>query len=240
MTPTIVIATRNRRPRLLATLARLEALPERPSVVVVDAASSDGAPAAIRRQYPDIDVIECQPQVGAAARTLGVEAAKTPLIAFSDDDSWWDPGALRRATELFRLYPRLGLIAARIVVEPRHCLDPTCQEMRESPLSDERALPGPAAAGWGLAYVDEVVVHHEPASGPRSWQGTTALRNELWSTWLRRPLPRALGATTALATRRDGMRALAAALRGLPWVLRERRVVPPRVERGLRLLEKTR
>jgi hypothetical protein len=32
-------------------------------------------------------------------------------------------------------------------------------------------------------------------------------------------------------------RALAQAVAGLPWVLRERRTVPPEVEYGLRLLE---
>jgi len=35
------------------------------------------------------------------------------------------------------------------------------------------------------------------------------------------------------------MRALLAALRGLSWVARERRVVPLRVEHALRLLERT-
>jgi hypothetical protein len=36
---------------------------------------------------------------------------------------------------------------------------------------------------------------------------------------------------------RTSAEAVLHALRGLPWVLRERRVVPPRVEANLRLLE---
>ena len=276
--PTVVIATRDRRQRLLATLAHLDALAERPAVVVVDNASSDGT-AAAARQLPGVKVIEAKDHLGSAARTLGVEIADTPLVAFSDDDSWWAPGALRRAAELFQAHPRLGLIAGRIIVEPDGRLDPTCHRMQVSRLEHEPDLPGPpvlgflacaaiarreavlacggfharygfggeehllaldlAAAGWGLAYVDGVVAHHEPAPGPRDWRGERELRNMLWSIWLRRPLPHALRLTSALTARGgDGtMHGLVAALRGLPWVMRERRVVPPQLERRLRLLE---
>lgn len=278
MLPTVVIATRDRRARLLATLERFEALGDRPPIVVVDGASTDGTAAAVRRRHRWVEVIRGDRQLGAAARTLGVAAAETPLVAFSDDDSWWAPESLRRAVELFGTYPALGLIAARIVVEPRARPDPTCEAMRESPLRSATALPGPpvlgflacgavarrsaflacggfhgrygfggeehllavdmATAGWGLAYVDDVVAHHEPVPGPRAWQGGSELRNRLWSTWLRRPLPRAAQLTIALVRDTDGGGpALRAALHGLPWVLRERRVVPAHVESWLRLLD---
>jgi hypothetical protein len=95
-----------------------------------------------------------------------------------------------------------------------------------------------AAMGCGLAYVDDVVAHHQPTDGPRAWQGTSELRNRLWSTWLRRPLPKAIRLTIELTLRRDaGVRALLAALPGLPWIAGERWVVPPHVEVGLRALE---
>jgi N-acetylglucosaminyl-diphospho-decaprenol L-rhamnosyltransferase len=280
--PTIVLATRDRRRRVLATLTRLEELAERPRVVVVDDASTDGTASAIRERFPDLTVIASTPGIGSAARTLGVEAADTPLVAFSDDDSWWAPGALRRAAEVLEAYPQLGLIAARIIVEPDGRLDPTCEAMRDSPLRSDTMLPGPpvlgflacgavarrsavlacggfhsrygfgseehllavdmAAAGWALTYVDDVVAHHEPQPGPRSWQGTHELRNQLWSTWLRRPLAQATRRTMTLAIDGNGhgAPALVAAMRGLPWVLRERRVIPADVERGLRLLETSR
>jgi N-acetylglucosaminyl-diphospho-decaprenol L-rhamnosyltransferase len=277
--PTIVIATRNRRQRILATLSRLERLAQRPPVVVVDHASTDGTASAIGERFADVaKVIRSPRQIGSAARTLGVEAADTPLVAFSDDDSWWAPEALRRAAGVFDAYPRLGLLGARILVEPDGRLDPTCEAMRDSPLRSEIPLPGPpvlgflacgavarrsavlecggfharygfggeeqllavdmAAAGWGLAYVDEVVAHHEPERGPRSWQGTHELRNQLWSAWLRRPLARAARHTLKLTVgNRHAVPALVAAMRGLPWVIRERRVIPEEVERSLRLLE---
>jgi GT2 family glycosyltransferase len=273
----VVIATRDRRDRLLATLARLDALPERPRVVVVDNGSRDGTGDAVRRCFPEVTVVESREPLGSAARNLGAEMAATPLVAFTDDDSWWAPGSLARAGELFAAYPRLGLIAARIVVEPDGRIDPTCAAMRESPLGADGALPGPpvlgfvacgaiarreavlacggfhprygfggeeelvaialTAAGWDLAYADDVVAHHEPERGPRRRRDMREARNALWSAWLRRPWPRALRLTARAAIRRGGLRALAAAARGAPWVLRERRVVPADVERSLRQLD---
>ena len=95
-----------------------------------------------------------------------------------------------------------------------------------------------AAAGWGLAYADHVVAYHEPAIGSRGSRVVDELRNRIWSTWLRRPLPRVLRETIAITVaERDGPRALLAALRGIPWVLGERSVVPMQLERSLRLLE---
>src|SRR5918911_3792446 len=94
-----VMLTHDRRERTLRGLAELTALPERPPIVVVDNASSDGTPEAVRRAFPSVRVIELVENVGAAARNVGVEAVETPYVAFSDDDSWWAPGALARAAE---------------------------------------------------------------------------------------------------------------------------------------------
>ena len=70
---------------------------------------------------------------------------------------------------------------------------------------------------------------------------TVGLRNTLWFTWLRRPLWPALRRTLHLARTvpRDRVSALAAldALRGLPWVVAERRPLPPSVEARMRALE---
>ena len=67
------------------------------------------------------------------------------------------------------------------------------------------------------------------------------IRNTLWFTWLRRPLPSALRRTTRLLRRlprdRVSLLGVAEALTGLPWVLHERAVVPAHVEHGYRLLE---
>jgi GT2 family glycosyltransferase len=48
----VVVLTRNRRDRVLATLDRLTGLPERPKLVVVDDASHDGTAEAVAARHP--------------------------------------------------------------------------------------------------------------------------------------------------------------------------------------------
>jgi GT2 family glycosyltransferase len=132
----IVIATRDRRRELLHTLARLAALDDAPPVIVVDNASSDGTPEAVRAQHPGAVLVTLERNLGAAARTAGARRAVTPYVAFSDDDSWWAPGALKRAQDHFARTPRMALLAARILVGPEERLDPTCTAMAASPLQD--------------------------------------------------------------------------------------------------------
>jgi GT2 family glycosyltransferase len=133
---TVVIATRNRRPELLRTLGRLHGLPERPPVIVVDNASADGSATAVLEHFPAVALQVLPRNAGAAARNVGVALAATPYIAFSDDDSWWDPGALSRAATELDADPRLGLIAARTLVGPAREPDPVNALMARSPLRD--------------------------------------------------------------------------------------------------------
>ncbi|MBH5338675.1 glycosyltransferase family 2 protein [Streptomyces pactum] len=99
-----------------------------------------------------------------------------------------------------------------------------------------------AAEGWWLVYADHLTAHHR-ASPHRdaTLRRRHGIRNTLWFTWLRRPVPTALRRTALLvaAVPKDlvSVRAFADAARGLPWVLRERRTLPPEVEARLRLLE---
>ncbi|MBY8852153.1 glycosyltransferase, partial [Saccharothrix sp. MB29] len=100
------------------------------------------------RDFPRVRVLALGHNVGASARNRGVRAADTPYVAFCDDDSWWAPGALDRAEELFREHPALGLVAARVVVEPEGREDPVCAEMASSPLGRGGDLPGPRVLGF--------------------------------------------------------------------------------------------
>jgi GT2 family glycosyltransferase len=144
----VVIATRNRANELLGTLARLRALPERPSIVVVDNGSTDGTAELVRANHPDVRVVGLRRNQGGAARTVGARLVDSPYVAFSDDDSWWAPGALRRAAELLDQHPRLAVLAARVLVGPDRRLDPVCEEMAHSPLPPAADLPGPSVLGF--------------------------------------------------------------------------------------------
>ena len=277
---TIVIATRNRRGELLRTLGRIHHSSPGSPVIVVDNGSTDGTADAVRGiGLPGITVVEAGRNLGAAGRTLGVRRAATPYVAFSDDDSWWAPGAVARAAAAFDACPRLALVAARVLVGADERLDPTCRAMRHSSLPPEPDLPGPpvlgflacaavvrrhayldvggfhhvlgigaeeellaldlADAGWGLAYLDDVVAHHHPS---RSRNGQSRRRrhqaNRVLITWLRRPARVVVKRTAAAALAgHESRRAVGDALAAIGVVLRERRVIAPALESRVRLLE---
>jgi GT2 family glycosyltransferase len=99
-----------------------------------------------------------------------------------------------------------------------------------------------AANGWWLTYADHLTIHHQPSTvRDPVRRRADGIRNTLWFTWLRRPAGRALRRTVYLARTvpRDmvSLRAFTEAATALPWVLRERRVLPAEVEARMRVLE---
>ena len=138
----VVVITRDRAGDLVNALAHLTALAERPRIVVVDNGSGDDTVAMVRARYPGVEVVELGENRGAAARNVAVEMVDTPYVAFADDDSWWAPGALRRAADLLDAHPRLALVNAHILVGPDERDDPTCVEMGHSPLPSGPGQPG--------------------------------------------------------------------------------------------------
>ena len=281
----IVVLTHNRREEVLRSLERHLHLPERPKIIVVDNASTDGTACAVSKHFPQVDVVSADRNLGAAGRTLGVRRAATPYVALCDDDTWWEPHSLSRAADLFDRHVRLAIVTGRVLIGAEEREDPVCQDLAHSPLPCEPDMPGPpllgflagasvvrrsaflqvggfeprlfiggeeellavdlASRGWWLCYVPQLLVYHHPSaqrdSYCRRWH---IVRNRLWFAWLRRPLASALRRTLWLARSEswDGiaLRGFAAAFAGLPWVLRQRRVVPPQVEDRLRLLERIR
>jgi GT2 family glycosyltransferase len=277
---TVVLMTRDRCPELVRTLDMMTALPEHPRIIVVDNASQDGS-ADAASSYPAVRVIRAQANLGAVARNVAVQHVATPYVAFCDDDTWWAPGALRRAADLLDNCPELAAVTGRIIVEPAGEEDPIIRELRDSPVPAPPWLPGPAllsilagasmlrttafnqvggfssrlwlggeeellgmdlaAAGWFMCFAADVLVHHAASTvrDPRQ-RRILGIRNTLWTAWLRRPLSGALRHTGAVlrSVPKDmaSGAALAHAMAGLPWVLRERRVIPDQVEAGLRLL----
>jgi GT2 family glycosyltransferase len=149
-TPTkisVVVLTYNRSAQVLDTLARLNALPDRFHLIVVDNGSTDGTPEHIAARFPGVTLISAQKNLGAAGRNLGVASTATDYVAFCDDDMWWHPESLSRAVELLDQTPRVGLLSARVLVDGAGEIDATCRLMAHSPL-DPTGLPGPSLIGY--------------------------------------------------------------------------------------------
>ena len=140
---TVVVMTRDRWPDLQRSLPRHP----RP-VVLVDNASGDGTPHHVRATFPDVEVVALPRNAGATARNEGVRRARTPYVAFADDDSWWEDGALECAADLLDAHPRVGLLAGRVLVGEEGLLDGVCEQMARSPLGTRPGEPGPRVLGF--------------------------------------------------------------------------------------------
>jgi GT2 family glycosyltransferase len=98
------------------------------------------------------------------------------------------------------------------------------------------------ARGYLIVYTKELTVHHYPSTHRNVTQRRRhSVRNALWVAWLRRPFFSAAGCTMDILLRAESAQAALSGLldasRGLPWVLRKRRVIPPQVEALYALLE---
>jgi rhamnopyranosyl-N-acetylglucosaminyl-diphospho-decaprenol beta-1,3/1,4-galactofuranosyltransferase len=120
-----VVVTYNRRDLLLEALAAVVAQ-TRPAdaVIVVDNASTDGAAAAVRGQFPSVRVAELATNTGGAGGfacgiALALDAS-ADLIWLMDDDTVPEPGALQALLEARERHPAYpahppALIASRVV-----------------------------------------------------------------------------------------------------------------------------
>ncbi|TLW91084.1 glycosyltransferase [Saccharomonospora piscinae] len=278
----VVMITYNRRDEALRTLDAMTSLPDAAPIVVADNASTDGTAEAVAALFPHVSLLRCDRNLGALARNLAVRQIHTPYVAFCDDDTRWQPGALTRAVDVLDAHPGLASVTGRCLVEPDLVEDPITPELRDSPVRGPDWLPGPAllgvlaalttfrldafrqvggfssrlwlggeeellaldlaAHGWWMCWDPDIVIHHAPSPlREPTRRRQLGIRNTLWTLWLRRPVSSAARRTRDVlrSAPRDAatVRAVAEAVRGLPWVLAERRVVPADVEEGLRALE---
>ncbi|HEY0344627.1 MAG TPA: glycosyltransferase [Solirubrobacteraceae bacterium] len=139
----VVIIAMNARERIGRALAQLSALPEAPRVVVVDNASTDGTAELIRRRFPRVDVARLAENRGAAGRNIGVAIVDAPYVAFAEDDSWYEPGALRAAADILDAHPEIALINAHVRVGEEGRREPLHDDMVDTPIAGRRPdLPG--------------------------------------------------------------------------------------------------
>jgi GT2 family glycosyltransferase len=235
-----VVITHNRRPELLRTLRTLRALPEAPRVIVTDNASEDGTAEAVTRLFPEVTLLTPGRNLGAVGRNLAVERVSSPYVAFCDDDTWWEPGALRHAADVLDPRPRLAAVTARIIVEPSGEEDPVVAELRDSPLTGPAWLPGPALGSFLAAATVMRTEAFRSAGGfhPGLWLGgeeellaTDLLRQGWWLSYVPE-----LVVHHAASTVRDSTGRRTLGLRNTLWFTWLRRPWAPALRRTVHLL----
>ena len=177
------------------------------------------------------DVLDAHARLAVVTARIVVEPAGTedPIVAELRDSpvrgAPWLPG------------PALGSFLAGASVLRRAAFEEVGGFSERLWLGGEEELMAGdlAAAGWELCYLPQLTVHHRASKLRESdRRRRDGIRNTLWTTWLRRPVRPALRRTLHLLRTlpRDRVTAqgLAAAARGVPWVLRERRVLPATAE----------
>ncbi|AJY08504.1 glycosyltransferase [Burkholderia vietnamiensis] len=93
-------------------------------------------------------------------------------------------------------------------------------------------------AGAWLVYAPQLTVHHYPSTQRDARaRRSVSTRNDVWTAWLRWPAGAAFAHTVRMLPRLRRECGILPALAGLPWILRERRAIPPHVERMRRRLD---
>ena len=82
--------------------------------VVVDNASPDGSPDAVRARFPSVRLVANPENVGfARACNQGARETRAPFVLFLNPDATLDPGALEALVRLLETRPRVGIVGPR-------------------------------------------------------------------------------------------------------------------------------
>jgi N-acetylglucosaminyl-diphospho-decaprenol L-rhamnosyltransferase len=119
----IVVVTHNARDDVARMLDSLATAP--PSVpheiVIVDNASTDGAPELVRSRFPQIRVIEAGGNLGfAKANNIAIRATASDLVLLLNPDTIVPSGAIDRLTARLDHFPDVAIIGPRIVDSDGH------------------------------------------------------------------------------------------------------------------------
>jgi len=115
---TILIVSYNTRPELESCLASLALHPPRTThdVLVVDNASTDGTPEALRARWPGVHFIEAGRNLGfAGANNLGIRASTSEFVLLLNSDTLVPDGAVDTLVERLRAEPDVGAAGPRII-----------------------------------------------------------------------------------------------------------------------------
>ncbi len=114
----IIIVTYNSRAHIDGCLESLTRTPPVTDheIVIVDNASTDGTPAALRERWPAARVVEAGANLGfAAANNLGIRQTFGELVLLLNPDTVVRPGAVDRLVQLLDARQEVAVVGPRLV-----------------------------------------------------------------------------------------------------------------------------
>jgi GT2 family glycosyltransferase len=85
-------------------------------IMVVDNASSDGSADAVRMQFPDVNLIASEKNLGfAAGNNLGLPHARGEYVLFLNPDTIVPAGAVSLLVRFLETHPEVGIVGPRII-----------------------------------------------------------------------------------------------------------------------------
>lgn len=112
----VVVVSFNTRDDLLRCLQSLATVTIPLEALVVDNASHDGSPAAVRAAFPDVRVLENGENVGfGRACNRGIREARGEMVLLLNSDAEVCPGAVEALVEALRTRPEAAIAGPRTV-----------------------------------------------------------------------------------------------------------------------------
>jgi GT2 family glycosyltransferase len=112
----IVIVTWNGKKYALECLDSLRLVRLKLEVIVVDNASTDGTPDAIRETYPEVQLIQNRENLGfAKANNIGMAEATSDILCLVNSDVVVPPGCLEKMVEFMRANPSVGVLGPKML-----------------------------------------------------------------------------------------------------------------------------
>lgn len=118
MSPSVSIAILNyqRRDALRRALMAARTQDHPVEILAVDNASTDGSAEMVRDEFPDVRLVRLRENVAAAARNVGVAAARGDIVVTLDNDVLLSsPGDVAAALGVFARHPRAAVVSFMIV-----------------------------------------------------------------------------------------------------------------------------
>ena len=113
---TINILSYNRKDELRYTLTKVfEQDYKNIEVIVVDNASSDGTQEMVKTEYPNVNLIELNENIGIAGWNKGFEVAKGEYVLVLDDDSYPGKNAINFVIPKFWNNNKIAICALKII-----------------------------------------------------------------------------------------------------------------------------